>query len=82
MGGQGVAAVAGAVDDEHVEPRSGEQHPRGRAGGAGADDDGVVVVGRHGLSSRSVWSESGTSAVLPPRGRLPMFAGTVAYVSA
>jgi DNA-binding CsgD family transcriptional regulator len=49
VGRERVGAVCRAVDDDHVEAGPGEQHRGRRAGGAGADDQDVVVgvVGSH-----------------------------------
>ena len=48
--GQGVAAVAPAVEQCHAYAGSGEQHRGGRAGHPGADHDDVVVVHAAGSS--------------------------------
>jgi hypothetical protein len=48
MGGERVAPVGGAVEDEHPQARAGQEQGGGGAAAAGADDDDVVVGGGHG----------------------------------
>ena len=57
VGGEGVGAVPGAVDDEDAQPVAGEEHGGGGTGGAGADDDSVVGgrLAVHGRMSGSRW---------------------------
>jgi hypothetical protein len=44
VGGQGVRAAAGAIDDQHPQAGAGEQEGGRRAGDACADDDGVPAA--------------------------------------
>ena len=45
MRGQGVGAVAAAVQHEYVEPGPSQEHGGGGTGGARTDDDDVVAGG-------------------------------------
>ena len=51
MGGQGVGARPGRLDDEHTHAAAGQQHRGGRTGTPAADDDRVVVCGPSDRSS-------------------------------
>ena len=57
VGGEGVGAVAAAVQHEHVESGPGEEHRGGGTGGASTDDDHIVAgVGLvHGDPSAHRW---------------------------